>query len=321
MLSLILLTCLGLPVLDQCIPAENRLADVNTDGVVDAGDLLVIRQGTNWQRQIECPPDAATPLVIDIGPERATATLTLDHSPNGKRMVWSIDVPRSQVIQGRTLIGNGTKTAINVRQDTLIINCTIRNWQTGVGSGDPNVKVWVVNSTITDCTDYGAYLPGTGVAVIGSTIRNIGGTCLRLPHYNGAVVYDNTIEASTRRILIKAHNAARLGKPFSSGLWVEKCTFIGSDTQDYLVTVAPQNRNMWEDVRDATFFDCDFVFGKKTKIGLLLGGTGMRVEHCVFDATLGVPTRWGIVGERQGLSPYVPPVVIGSRAAGAPLER
>ena len=300
----------------QCVPAADSRADVNQDGDVNAVDLAVIRNGANWEHPVECPteqPDG--PMVIEASPERTTVMLALPHK------TYRISVPASQVISGRTLIGNRLGTAINVRQDTLILNCTIRNWQTGVGSGDPNVKVWIVNSTITGCTDYGAYLPGTGVAVIGTTIRNVGGTCLRLPHYSDAVVYDTTIESSARRLLLKAHNATRLGKPYSSGLWVEGCTFIGSDTQDYLVSVAPQNKSMTEDVRDATFFDCDFVFGQKTKIGLLLGGTGMVAERCSFDAKKGVPTRWAIVGERQGVSPYDTPLVVDCVSNGSELVR
>ena len=36
--------------------AENPRADVNQDGRVDAGDLLVIRRGVNWNRSIEGGP-------------------------------------------------------------------------------------------------------------------------------------------------------------------------------------------------------------------------------------------------------------------------
>ena len=307
---------------ELCVPADDPRADVNMDGVVDSGDLLVIRSGLNWGRRIECPPTPSPtpppvtdPLRIDLTPTINTVTLTLPHQ------VYTISVPPSKTISNQTLIGDWTKTAVNVRGDTLILNCTIKNWQTGVGNGSPDAKVWIVNSIIEDCVDYGAYLPGTEIAVIGSQIRRIGGTCLRLPYYKNAVVYDTTIESSDRRLLIKAHNATRLGKPFSSGLWIQGCTFIGSSTQDYLCSVAPQNKDMTEDVRNATFYDCDFTFGPQTKIGLLFGGVGMKAEKCRFDAKQGVPTRWAIVGEQQGVSPYQPPTVINCTADGAPLER
>jgi len=226
---LVLYILFGLCGLAYSAPADQR-ADVNQDGCVNAADLLIVRDPSNWQQCVATPAPTRT-VVSYSGPPESTA----------------YDVRTSA---------------------TVLANLDIRSTQRGIVADEFWGALGVQGLLIEDCTvnshSYGLYSGISGVTVLRTTFNAAMRDPVRITNGSGYTFEDCTFSMPQADVAVRIHGSASnitfrrctfycyswgvdIGEQYRGAggcvrdVTFEECTFIASEHTIHAVRIRGQN--------------------------------------------------------------------------------